>query len=241
MNRPTAARTALSLVASTVAGLLAAPGAPAQGADESGLEEIIVTARKREESLQDVPLTVTAVNATQITELGIKDSRDLALFTPGFSNVASFGRNSSERPTIRGQSNILGAPNAAYFVDGVYLSGSASNTETANLERIEVIKGPQAALFGRATFAGAINYVTRKPADEFSGQASVTLGQFEQRDANLYISGPIVDGKLHYYLAATHTELGGYYDNPLDQRDDLGAEKTDAVTAKLIWRPVEGI
>ena len=244
MKRTISAHSSLTLVASTVASLLAAPGLMAQGtsgANEGGLEEIVVTARKREESLQDVPLTVTAVSATQIAELGIKDSRDLALFTPGFSNVASFGRNSSERPTIRGQSNILGAANAAYFVDGVFLSGSATNTETANLERIEVIKGPQAALFGRSTFAGAINYVTRKPSDEFEGQASVTLGQFDQRDANAYISGPIIDGKLNFYLAATRTEIGGFYDNPLDSRDDLGAEKTDAITGKLLWRPTEGI
>jgi len=235
-------RSSITLVAAAVAGLLGSTGALAQGTNaEAGLEEIVVTARKREESLQDVPLTVTAVTSTQIAELGIKDSRDLALFTPGFSNVASFGRNSSERPTIRGQSNILGAANAAYFVDGVYLSGSATNTETANLERIEVIKGPQAALFGRATFAGAINYVTRKPSDEFQGQASVTLGQFDQRDANAYISGPIIDGKLNFYLAATRTEIGGFYDNPLDQRDDLGAERTDAITGKLLWRPAEGI
>ncbi len=98
-----------------------APGAD----DRLVLEEIVVSARKRDETLIDVPLTVTAVSAARIEELGIRDSRDLALYTPGFSNVASFGRNSTERPVIRGQSNILGDPNASYFVDGVYLSGSA--------------------------------------------------------------------------------------------------------------------
>ena len=234
----------VTAVAATVAGLIASAGVSAQnaaGADDLALEEIVVTARKREESLQDVPLTVTAVSATQIAELGIKDSRDLALFTPGFSNVTSFGRNSSERPTIRGQSNILGAANAAYFVDGVYISGSASNTETANLERIEVIKGPQAALFGRATFAGAINYVTRKPSEEFEGQVSGTIGKFDQKDVTAFFSGPLIDGKLNFYISGTHTEIGGFYDNPLDSRDDLGAEQTDAATGKLRWRPAEGI
>lgn len=231
-------------IAMAVASALATPAVAQQGAngaDDLALEEIVVTARKREESLQDVPLTVTAVTATQIAELGIKDSRDLALFTPGFSNVTSFGRNSSERPTIRGQSNILGAANAAYFVDGVYLTGSASNTETANLERIEVIKGPQAALFGRATFAGAINYVTRKPSEELSGQVTGTVGQFDQKDVTAFLSGPIIDGKLNFYISGTHTEIGGFYNNPLDSRDDLGAEQTDAVTGKLRWRPAEGI
>ena len=214
-----------------------APGAD----DRLVLEEIVVSARKRDETLIDVPLTVTAVSAARIEELGIRDSRDLALYTPGFSNVASFGRNSTERPVIRGQSNILGDPNASYFVDGVYLSGSASNTETANLERIEVIKGPQAALYGRATFAGAINYVTRRPAETFEGKVNVTAGEFGQRDATAYVSGPIADGKLYYYVAGTHTEIAGFYDNPLDPRDNLGAEQTDAVTAKLLWTPLEGL
>jgi len=237
-------RAALTAVGAAVAAILTVPPAAAQGAaadDGLALQEIVVTARKREESLQDVPLTVTAVTGAAIEQLGIRDARDLALYTPGFSNVASFGRNSTERPVIRGQSNILGDPNASYFVDGVYLSGSATNTETANLERIEVIKGPQAALYGRSTFAGAINYVTRKPADEFEGKVSATLGQNDQRDASAYISGPLIDGVLKYYLAGSHTEYGGSYDNPLDQRDDLGAEKSSAATAKLQWTPNDDI
>lgn len=237
-SRKSAPLHAVSLAVITAIGATSALGqsntAPQAGADS--LQEIVVTARKREEALQDVPLTVTAVGAVKIEELGIKDSRELALFVPGFSNVASFGRNSSERPTIRGQSNILGSPNASYFVDGVYISGSATNTETANLERIEVIKGPQAALYGRATFAGAINYVTKQPSDTFEGKVTATLGEFSQRDVTAYISGPLSDS-ISYFLAATHTEIGGFYDNPLDARDNLGAEQTDGLTAKLRWTP----
>jgi len=236
----------VSAVSSAIAVILAAQAGMAQdtspGAnDRLVLEEVVVSARKRDETLIDVPLTVTAISAARIEELGIRDSRDLALYTPGFSNVASFGRNSTERPVIRGQSNILGDPNASYFVDGVYISGSATNTETANLERIEVIKGPQAALYGRATFAGAINYVTRRPTEQFEGKVNLTLGEFSQRDATAYASGPIVDGKLYYFVAGTHTEVAGFYDNPLDQRDDLGAEQTDAATVKLLWTPLEGL
>ena len=234
--------TSVTMSAAVALAVFAGQTAAAQSgsADRAGLalEEIVVTARKREEALQDVPLTVTAVGAAQIEELGIKDSRELALFVPGFSNVASFGRNSSERPTIRGQSNILGAPNASYFVDGVYISGSATNTETANLERIEVIKGPQAALYGRATFAGAINYVTKQPSETFEGKVTATVGEFSQQDVTAYISGPMSDS-LSYFLAATHTEIGGFYTNPLDPRDDLGAEQTDGLTAKLRWTPNE--
>jgi outer membrane receptor protein involved in Fe transport len=236
-----AARTAAGAAFATILTVspAAAQGAPAE--DGLLLQEIVVTARKREESLQDVPLTVTAVSSAAIEQLGIRDARDLALYVPGFSNVASFGRSSTERPTIRGQSNIIGAPNASYFIDGIYLSGSTTNTETANLERIEVIKGPQAALYGRATFAGAINYVTKSPSKQFEGSVSATAARFDQRDLSGWMSGPLVDDRLYFYLAATRNKIGGFYDNPLDQRDDLGAEQTDSLTAKALWTPNDAL
>ena len=229
----------------TVLTVLSASGAFAQnsvnGADNLVLQEIVVTARKREESLIDVPLTVTAVSAATIAQLGIQDSRDLAMYTPGFSNTSAFGRASIERPVIRGQSNILGDPNASYFVDGVYLSGSTSNTETANLERVEIIKGPQAALFGRATFAGAINYVTKTPTNQFEGKVTATFAEFNQSDLMAYASGPLVDNLLKYYVAVNHTHFGGAYDNPLDQRFNIGEEQTDSATVKLLWTPSENL
>lgn len=245
--RPVAKSAVAVTVTMLIAGLSAASIAAAQGlpsqsvvaSDALILEEVVVTARKREESLRDVPLTVTAVTAVAIERLGIRDAYDVALYTPGFSNVASFGRNSVERPVIRGQSNILGDPNASYFVDGVYLSGSTSNTETANLERIEVIKGPQAVLFGRATFSGAVNFVTRKPSDTFEGKVTATLGQHDQRDFGAWVSGPVIDDRLAFYAAVSHLDYGGAYDNPLDQRDDLGAERTKAGTLKLRWTPTD--
>lgn len=230
---------AVAMIIATQTGM--AQGSP-QGADDRlALEEVVVSARKRDETLIDVPLTVTAVSAERIEQLAIRDARDLALYTPGFSNVSSFGRISGERPVIRGQSNILGEPNASYFIDGVFLSGGAISTETANLERIEVIKGPQAALYGRSTFAGAINYVTRRPTEEFEGKVNLTYGEFEQLDGSAYISGPLINDKLYYFIAGSHTEIGGFYDNRLDQRSDLGAEQTDAATLKLLWTPVDGL
>jgi outer membrane receptor protein involved in Fe transport len=231
-----------SLLAAAVTLALGSQAGQAQGttADEpAALDEIVVTARKREESLQDVPLSVTAVASQDILERNIRDARDLAQFTPGFSYSSAFGRNNLERPVIRGQSNILGEPNASFFVDGVYITGPVVQTEVANLERIEIIKGPQAALYGRATFAGAINYVTKRPSEEFSGGANVTLGQHDQVEADAFISGPLVQDKLFYYLAARHYEFGGEFTNFRTGRK-YGDERTDGVTAKLLWKPVEG-
>ena len=214
---------------------------PASSAEPGlALEEVIVTARKREESLQDVPLSVSAITASSIEQLRILRPDDIARFTPGFSYVSSFGRLNQERPVVRGQSNILGAANASFFVDGVYVSGPAVSTETANLERIEVIKGPQAALYGRATFAGAINYITKRPTNEAVVRATATLAQHGEREYGLTLSGPIVEDKLLYYVSGRVWKYGGEYVNQIDGRN-ADRESTNSATAKLIWMPVENL
>ncbi len=214
--------------------------APATAAPENtlALEEVVVTARKREESLQDVPLSVSAITASSIESLRILRPDDIARFTPGFSYVSSFGRLNQERPVVRGQSNILGAANASFFVDGVYVSGPAVSTETANLERIEVIKGPQAALYGRATFAGAINYITKRPSNDFEGKATATFAQHDEREYGLTLSGPVLQDRLLYYVSARAWQYGGEYVNLVDGKD-ADQQSTNSATAKLLWKPTD--
>jgi iron complex outermembrane recepter protein len=207
-------------------------------ADAGVLEEIVVTARKREESLQDVPIAVTALTSAKIEELRISTPDDLAMFTPGFSFVSSFGRSGGERPTVRGQTNIQGAPNASFFVDGVYVAGSSISTEIANLERIEVIKGPQAALYGRATFAGAINYITKRPSEVFTGKFGVTGGEHGELEYNGFLSGPLFTEKLLYYVAARKYRYDGEYKNAFDGKS-AGSQSTNSGTVKLLWAPNE--
>lgn len=239
----------LVATAVAIAGLGAASPHAAAQAQQSGasasestvqLEEVLVTARKREESLQDVPLTVSAITASAIEELRIQRPDDIARFTPAFSYVSSFGRLNSERPVVRGQSNILGAANASFFVDGVYVSGPAVSTETSNLERIEVIKGPQAALYGRATFAGAINYITKRPGNDFEGKANVTFAENGEEELGGSISGPIVDDKLFYYASVRSWEYGGEYTNAIDGKK-ADQQSTDSGTLKFLWTPTEGV
>ena len=145
--------------------------AMAQGSGGLMLEEIVVTARKREESMQDVPISISAFNQQSMQQLNISQTDEVALYTPSFSYTSAFGRNAgSDRPTIRGITSILtGVANsgsAATFIDGVYVGGTTQTTQLLNLERVEILKGPQAAQFGRGTYAGAINYVTRAPSNE---------------------------------------------------------------------------
>ncbi|MYF01322.1 MAG: TonB-dependent receptor plug domain-containing protein, partial [Gammaproteobacteria bacterium] len=169
--------TRFRLIAGTVS--LAAMALSGQAlAQESLVEEITVTARKVEESLNDTPVSVSAFTTASIEQLDINSVTDIARFTPGLSFSSAFGR-STERPVIRGQGNILARvqfgveSGVAYFVDGMYYAGDIQSLDMSNLERVEVIKGPQSALYGRNTYSGAINFVTRRPGQDFSGRARV--------------------------------------------------------------------
>lgn len=229
----------LAAIASAVA--LLPIEAAAQSTTDDGafeLQEVVITARKREESLQDVPIAVTALSADRIAELRITSPDDISRFTPGFSFTSAFGRSGGERPTVRGQTNIIGAQNASFFVDGMYVSGSSLATETSNLERIEVIKGPQAALYGRATFAGAINYITKKPSNELTGKFSVSGGQHGEREISGFISGPMIEDKLLFYVGARVWKFGGEYANAFDS-ENAGQQRTNSATVKLLWTPNE--
>jgi len=218
----------------------AAPAQPAGGQSARALEEIVVTARKREELLKDVPIAVTAISDERISELNLQNVEDVARFTPGFSYTAAFGRRNGERPVIRGQSNILGEPNASFFVDGVFISGPSVSTEIASLERVEVIKGPQAALYGRATFAGAINYVTRRPTNQLEGEVRATGAEYDEYELSAWASGPVMDDRLLFFVAARHWEYGGERINGLSGRK-IGAQETNSVSGKLLWNITDSL
>lgn len=194
--------------------LLATMVVGAQEAADDGLalEEIVVTARRAEETLQKVPLSITALGAKDIQAMGIARVEDVAALTPGFSFRNGFGR-AIERPVIRGMANISGTANAAFFIDGVFVNGPITGYNLDNLERIEVIRGPQAALFGRSTFAGAINYVTRRPTDYHEASAKASMGEFNYQDMSAWASGPLVEGKLRFQIGGRYFNKDGQYTN----------------------------
>ena len=138
------------------------------------IEEIVVLARKREENVQDVPLSVTAISSTMIEQLNLRNLDDIAKVTAGLQFDPEFNRTSN-RPVIRGQANILGDSGVSYFIDGVYITGSINDYDVNDIERIEVVKGPQSALYGRNTYSGAINIVTQSPGNQFSGRVRASI------------------------------------------------------------------
>ena len=143
------------------------------GSDAFSLEEIVVTARKRAETLIEVPVSVSVLTSEDIQQRGVQNLTDVAMFTPGLSYFDAI-QNQLGTPVIRGISQTnLGSPdrNVAVFYGGVYLANqNASNLEMLDVERIEVVKGPQSALYGRNAFNGAINYVPASPTDSVPRQ-----------------------------------------------------------------------
>ena len=231
----------LAVFSVLVAGVIVAPRPVI--AQQGALEEIIVTARKREESVQDIPIAVSAFTADDIRELGILSVDDIALYTPGFSFQSGFGRNAGiDRPAVRGQTTIVnGIANVkavSTFVDGVYVGGLVSSVDLANIERVEIIKGPQSAQYGRGTYAGAINYVTRRPTDEFAGEVSLGAAEHESYDMSAWASGPLVADRAYFRVSASYRQYGGEYVNTVTN-EEIGDQETMNVAAKLFLTPSE--
>ena len=214
---------------------------------QDSIEEIIVTARKREENLQDIPLTVNAFTEADLDERGITSLQDIADFTPGFDFAEGFGRNDF-RPAIRGQSTILGRANAGLFMEGIIIEQGNATVPLSALERVEVVKGPQSALYGRSTLAGAVNYVLKKPGDEFAGEVSAEYGERDHIQVDLHANGPLGEA-AGFAITLSHYERDGEYDNfypgnalgtpAID--NEVGGEETDSITAVLTLSPTDRI
>lgn len=207
------------------------------------IEELVVTARKKSENMQEVPLSISAMSETMMAEAGINSLGDISDFTPGFDFAQSFGRQDF-RPSIRGQSTIDGGANAGLFIDGFYVGQGGPSVPTAALQRIEVVKGPQSTLYGRATLAGAINYVLKKPTDEFEGEVEATIGEYGEVRTDITLSGPLSD-TVSYLVAGSYYDYDGQYKNRFEgnsigspaNNDDVGGQSTDSFLASLTFTP----
>jgi iron complex outermembrane recepter protein len=215
------------------------------GEEEGGIEDIVVTARLTEETLADAPVSVSVVTGDQITELGLNSIEDFARNATGISFSQAFGRT-TDRPVIRGQSNVLAGvqagveTGAAYFVDGVYYQGDIQGFDPLSIERVEIIKGPQSALYGRNTYAGAINYITRDPTNEFSVTGRLRAAEHSEYEAAVNLSGPIIDDVLGFRLGGRYYRYGGEYTNQLTGRR-VGQEETQSANLTLVFRPFDGM
>jgi iron complex outermembrane recepter protein len=204
------------------------------------LEEVIVTATKRAESLQDIAVTVTAFSQDTIQEANIRDAGDVAVLTPSLNinaNISPF----STRVTIRGigtTGSTFLEPSVGTFVDGVYLNRSGlAVSDLVDIERIEVLQGPQGTLYGKNTNAGAISITTRSPNfEETEGHLEATAGNYSMQRITGSLSGPISDN-LAYRVAGNYHERDGYLENLAGP--DLNDADEWNVVGKLAWEPTD--
>ncbi len=235
----------------TMAGLsaiaLAATPAAAQSADaDNGLDEIIVTAQKREQNLQDVPAAVSAFSADQLLARGVTQTSDLMGTLPNLQVTSAYG---STQPnfSLRGISvaNEFSASTASpvgVYVDEVYQSFRASHGQQLyDLERVEVLRGPQGTLYGRNTTGGAINFITRKPdLDGANGYLTVGYGNYNTLTTQGAVEATLIPEKLGIRFAGTRAKGDGYTFNPVDKLD-YGSTSSVAGRVSLRWKPTDTI
>ncbi|MBL8202280.1 MAG: TonB-dependent receptor plug domain-containing protein [Chromatiales bacterium] len=212
------------------------------------IEEVVVSTRRREESLQDVPIAVSALTSEQIQQQGITDLKDIVANQPSVQFDQSYGP-ADNRITIRGLSNTRGRSNVAFLVDGIDTttenlisagSGLLANRRLlTDVERIEIVKGPQSALFGRSAFAGAISYITKEPTDEFDGRVSIDVGDAGRRTVDGAFGGPLSD-TFGIRLTGVQYNEDGYYTNTITGKDVGGVNGYGgALTA--VWKPADAV
>ncbi|MHA7819817.1 MAG: TonB-dependent receptor [Erythrobacter sp.] len=194
--------------------------------------EIIVTARKREETLQSVPTTVAVATAETIENLNLNSLEDIANTTPGLIFDESFGRNGN-RPVIRGQANILGESGVAFFIDGIYYTGSLADYDVDTIERVEIVKGPQSALYGRNTYSGAINIISKQPGDRWEGRVTADIAEHDRYELTAGIRGPISDG-LSLGINGRFYDFGGEFTNQFDG-EKVGEQSSWSASGTLRW------
>ena len=235
---------AFPAVAQTTAPAAAAtpPAPPAAAADATAdAGTIIVTARRIGERLQDVPLSIRALTGKDLQERGVTSLSDLSQFTPGLSYSPDFGRT-GERPVIRGISALRQeAPQpVSVFIDGVFVRDAALGLAIDDAQRIEVIKGPQSALYGRSTYAGAINYITVKPGNEVNGKGVLTIAGQGERSIFGAVTAPLSADELTVRVRVKHYEYGGSYTNELSGKK-IGSESTNAAGLQAYFTPTPNL
>jgi iron complex outermembrane receptor protein len=177
----------------------------------TNVTDITVTAQKIEESVQDVPISTTVFNEYAIQDLQIEKIEDIAAYTPNLF-MFGYGSDGSLSSSIRGVYTDIMSPTVpvGIYVDGVPVSnGHSMNVLINNIERIEVLKGPQGTLYGKNTEAGVINIITKQPGNEFEGKIDLEIGEDNKKQYNVNIQTPIVKDKLFASISGLHYEKDG--------------------------------
>ncbi len=228
---------ALNLCLGVSAFALAGPALAqtATSSGETGLTDIVVTAQKRAQNLQEVPIAISALNSDKIEQLGVRDSRDLSGLAPNVTILPGSVSNSAAVFSMRGISNGgsesfgVDAANGLY-VDGVYIArAGAMGLDVMDLERVEVLRGPQGTLFGRNTTGGALHFISRAPSSTFRMKAEAGYGNYDAWNGKIIVDPGEIAG-ISTSFSYSHSERNGVIDNILQPKDskDPGSRKSDS-------------
>lgn len=239
----------IALTTSAMVGAFAASAVvPAALAAEGNLvlEEIIVTARKRKEDVQTVPIAIQAYSAQDLAERNISSLTDLGNSTPGIT-VSTITGGTFTNIYVRGlapanSSNDLNVEaNVGLFIDGIYQTSrnTADILQVVDIGQLDVVKGPQSALYGRSTFAGAVGITTARPARQAEGTASVTMGTDKDYRGRVSLSKPIIEDKLYASIAAAYSTFDGTFKNQNDPSDNLGGYEKRGASIALEFLPTD--
>jgi len=203
------------------------------------LERITVTAEKRKQNIQDVPLSVSALSDIQIEDGGMLEAEDFIYQVPNL-HICKISPHSSTYISMRGISTMPGDLNASpavgIYVDSVYYSGGG-DAQLLDIERIEVLRGPQGTLYGRNTEAGLINFITKKPGNEFNAKASLSYGSYNSQNYLACIGGPLVPDKLFLRFSGSYLLSDGYVENIYSGNDKAAEMDDQNARASLRWQP----
>ena len=231
-----------ALVASGASAQEAAPSPDDSEAEDAPqeLERVIVTARRRDELLQDVPLSVTAIDGRDLEMRGAEDLAAIGAATPNLTIYPARAFNGTVTAYIRGIGQfdpVWGIePGVAIYIDDVYLARpQGALLEILDVERIEVLRGPQGTLYGKNNIGGAIKYITRRVEDDFGGKVTLTVGDYERRDAKAVLNAP-VGHRVRTRIAFGSFNRDGYGRN-LATGEDVSDRDVDVARATLEWRP----
>jgi iron complex outermembrane receptor protein len=221
------------------AGALLAAAAPAQDVSRStGLEEIIVTAQKRAESAQDVPIALTVFDSGVLQRANIRRIEEIVMRTPNFT-MQRFNIGEPQfyiRGVGSNSDSAAGDPTVGVFQDEIYVGRvSGAAFDVFDMQRVEVLRGPQGTLFGRNTSGGAVNFIPNRPEQEFFASADLSAGNYDSLEGRLVLNGGLTD-RLAGRLAVSHREHGGYSEN-IDTGAELNDEDNWSVRGQLLFTP----
>jgi outer membrane receptor protein involved in Fe transport len=225
------------VVASIVS--LSAPAVVAQEAASRRIEEVIVTAERREASIQDTSISITAFTAEFLDDFGIRNQEDLQNYVPA-TTIQPY--DATVRGVGRNFRALGGDPGVSTYMNGVYSEDLLTATAATffDVERIEVLRGPQGTLYGRNAVGGAINILYKEPTYDYEGMVKAIAGNFGAEEYYLALSGPIVKDKLAGRLTYAHRERDGMIEE-IGDGEDLDGLGTDSFAVQLRWNPLDSV